>query len=164
MGRRQQVVNAELAEQARAALREHKEARIGRRLQAIVSCGAHPLGTVASVLGVSPRTVWQWAKRFKAQGIEGLRDRPRGHRRGRLDAEQVGELERWLEQGRSAEGDPVHWTLAKLQGELERVFKVKLSVQAVWKRVRKLGFRQKVPRPRHRRSDPEAVEAFKKNR
>ncbi len=164
MGRRQEVVDAQLAEQARAALREQKEARIGQRLQAIASCGVHPLGTVAEVFGVSARTVWQWARRFKAQGVEGLQDRPRGHRRGRLNAKQQEEFERWLEQGRNADGEPVHWTLAKLQSELERVFEIKLSVPAIWKRVRKLGFRQKVPRPRHREADPEAGQAFKKNR
>ena len=164
MGRRQEVVDAQVAEQARVALREQKEARIGQRLQAIASCGTHPLGTVAEIFGVSARTVWQWARRFKAQGVDGLRDQPRGHRKGRLDAEQQGEFVRWLEQGRNADGDPAHWTLAKLQSELERVFKIHMSVQAVWKRVRKLGFRQKVPRPRHRGADPEAAEAFKKNR
>jgi transposase len=108
--------------------------------------------------------VWQWARRFKAQGVDGLREQPRGHRKGRLEAEQQGEFERWLELGRNADGDPVHWTLAKLQSELERVFKIHMSVQAVWKRVRKLDFRHKVPRPRHRGADPEAAEAFKKNR
>ncbi len=164
MGRRQEVVDAQLAEQARSALRDQKEARVGQRLQAIASCQSHPLGVVADVFGVSTRTVWQWARRFKAEGTEGLRDKPRGHRRGRLDADAEREFERWLEEGRNADGEPVHWTLAKLQSELERVFGIRMSVQAVWKRVRKLGFRQKVPRPRHRGADPEAAQAFKKNR
>lgn len=162
MGRHQEVVDAELAERARNELSRHTEARIGRRLQAIVSCAAWPVQTVAQVFGVNRRTVWVWAKRFKEEGIDGLRDRPRSGRRGRLNAEQQDQLEQWLEQGRNLDGEAVHWTLAKLQTELERVFGVKMSLTAVWKRVRKMGFRQKVPRPRHRRADPEAALAFKK--
>jgi len=162
MGRHQEVVDVELADRARAELSKHTDARVGMRLQAIVSCARHPLQIVAEIFGVDRRSIWQWAKRFKKEGIDGLRDRARGHRRGRLSTEQQGQLEQWLEHGRNRDGEPVHWTLAKLQAELERVFGVKVSLMAVWKRVRKMGFRQKVPRPRHRRADPEAAQAFKK--
>jgi transposase len=162
MGRHQEVVDVELADRARAELSKHTDARIGMRLQSIVSCASHPLRTVAEIFGVDRRSIWQWAKRFKKEGIDGLRDRARGHRRGRLSTEQQGQVEQWLEHGQDRDGKPVHWTLAKLQAELERVFGVKVSLTAVWKRVRKMGFRQKVPRPRHRRADPEAAQAFKK--
>ena len=162
MGRHQEVEDAELAERARMELSKRIEARIGLRLQAIASCARRPLQNVAEIFGVNRRTVWEWAKRFKKEGVDGLRDRPRGHRRGRLNAEQQGQVEQWLEQGRNRDGEPVHWTLAKLQTEWERVFGVKVSLTAVWKRIRNMGFRQKVPRPRHRRADPEAAQAFKK--
>jgi transposase len=164
MGRHQEVVDEELANQARAELSTHTDARVGMRLQAIVSCARHPLGTVAEIFGVNRRSIWQWAKRFKKEGVDGLRDRPRSGRRGRLGAEQQSQVARWLEHGQNHDGKPVHWTLAQLRSEIERVFDVKLSLAAVWKRVRKMGFRQKVPRPRRRRADPEAAQAFKKNR
>ncbi len=163
MSRHQEVVDAELAEQARRELSKRSDARIGRRLQAIASCETHRLQTVAEVFGVDRRTVWQWAKRFKAEGIAGLENRPGRGRRPRLAADQQVQVEQWLEGGCTAAGEPVHWTLARLQTEFEREFGVKMSLTAIWKRVRKMGFRQKVPRPRHRRADPEAAEAFKKN-
>ncbi len=162
MGRHQEVVDAELAGRARRELSRRNEARVGQRLQAIASCATHPLQTVAEVFGVHRRTVWQWAKRFKAEGIAGLESRPRRGRPPRLTAEQQGQMEQWLEQGCTAGGEAVHWTLARLQTEFEREFGVKMSLTGIWKRVRKMGFRQKVPRPRHRRADPEAAEVFKK--
>lgn len=162
MSRHQEIVDAELAERARRELGGRSEARIGKRLQAIVSCATHPVQTVAEVFGVHRRTVWQWATRFRAEGIAGLEDRPGRGRRPLLTTEQQGQMEQWLEQGCTASGDPVHWTLARFQIELEAEFGVKMSLTAIWKRVRKMGFRQKVPRPRHRRADPEAGQAFKK--
>lgn len=162
MSRHQEVVDTELAVQAKRELSRRHEARVGKRLQAIASCANHRLQTVAEVFGVHRRTVWQWAKRFKAEGIAGLEDRPGRGRRPRLTTVQQGQVEQWLEQGCTAGGDPVHWTLAKLRVEFEREFGVSMSLTAIWKHVRKMGFRQKVPRPRHRRADPEAAEAFKK--
>ena len=70
-----------------------------------------------------------------------------------MSTEQQGQVEQWLEHGQNRDGEPVHWTLAKLQGELERVFGVKVSLTAVWKRVRKMGFRQKVPQMIRRPSE-----------
>ncbi len=162
MSRRQEIVDTELAERARRELSGRNEARIGKRLQAIASCATHPMQTVAAVFGVHRRTVWQWAKRFRADGIAGLEDRPGRGRRPLLTVEQQGQMEQWLEQGCTAGGEPVHWTLARLQIELEAEFGVKMSLTSIWKRLRKTGFRQKVPRPHHCRADPEAGETFKK--
>ena len=99
MSRHQEIVDSDLAVQAKRKLSGRHEARIGQRLQAIASCATHPLQTVAEVFGVDRRTVWLWAKRFKAKGIAGLEDRPGRGRRPRLTAEQQGQVEQWLEQG-----------------------------------------------------------------
>jgi transposase len=74
----------------------------------------------------------------------------------------MAEVEGWLEEGRNHQGEPVHWTLARLQGEIVKRFGVQIGITALWKRVRALAFRQKVPRPHHRLADPEQQEAFKK--
>jgi hypothetical protein len=35
-----------------------------------------PILTIAETVGISRRFVYKWAKRFLAQGVEGLRDKP----------------------------------------------------------------------------------------
>ncbi len=164
MGRSRNVVDAELAERARKELGRMRDAKLCMRLQAIASCERYPVNVVAVVFGVSRRSVWQWARRFKEQGLAGLRNRPRGHPPPKLASEQLAAVERWLAEGRDESGEPVHWTLARLQAEISERFAVKMGITALWKRVRALGFRQKVPRPRHRQADAERQEAFKKNR
>ncbi len=164
MGRSKNVIDANLAERAREELGRIRDAKVCKRLQAIASCERQPVNVVAVVLGVSRRSIWQWAKRYKEQGLEGLRERPRGHRPPKLSSEQLASMERWLAEGRNDRGEPVHWTLTRLQVEISEAFGVRMGITALWKRVRALGFRQKVPRPRHRKSDVEQQEAFKKNR
>ena len=34
------------------------------KLYAIVSAATHPLATVAGVMGVTPETIWRWAKAY----------------------------------------------------------------------------------------------------
>ena len=47
----------------------------------------------------------------------------------------------------NAKGKPINWTLEKLRHELEREFGIKISNMPLWQHMRKLSFRQKVPRP-----------------
>ena len=164
MGRPKEVVDKDLVERARRELDRLPEAKVAVRLQAIVSCAEFSMNTVASVFGVSRRAVWQWARKFRDGGLEALRDHRGGRRPRKLSSEQLAAVERWLAEGRNERGEPVHWTLAKLQADISELFGVRMGISALWKRVRALGFRQKVPRPRHRQADQEQQEAYKKNR
>ncbi len=163
MGRSKNVVDLHLAELAKEELGRMSDAKVCLRLQAIASCERYPVNVVAVVLGVSRRSVWQWARRFKEQGLDGLQDRARGHRPLKLSGQQLAAVERWLAEGRDDHGEPVHWTLARLQAEIFEQFGVRMGITALWNRVRALGFRQKVPRPHHRKADAEQQEAYKKN-
>jgi transposase len=163
MGRPKEVVDGALALRAKAELNKLRDQRLCARLQAIVSCAEHPITTVAAVYGVNRRTVWLWCRNFRESGVAGLRDKPKGHNPSKLNEEQQCQLERWLADGQNHQGEAVHWTLSKLQNEIESVFGIEVGLTPLWKRVRALGFRQKVPRPRHAQADPEVQEAFKKN-
>lgn len=43
----------------------------------LLSAEGKTVETVAQVMGAAPRSVYEWRRRFKASGIDGLRDRPR---------------------------------------------------------------------------------------
>jgi transposase len=46
---------------------------------------------------------------------------------------------------------------------IETEFGISLKQTATWDLVHQLGFKQKVPRPRHTKADKQAQESFKKN-
>ena len=84
MARPQEVVNEDLVRRAREVLEQISDHQLCVRLQAIISSGTHPIRLVAEITGVNPTTLWRWTKRFKAGGVEGLRDRPKGHNPSKL--------------------------------------------------------------------------------
>jgi transposase InsO family protein len=75
----------------------HKNARScprSRELMVARVLGGEPPRTVAEALGVSERTVYKWLKRYREEGVAGLRDRrssPRRipHRLGKSEQERI---------------------------------------------------------------------------
>ena len=163
MARPKKIIDAALAEEAEFALKGAPEYKIGVRLQAIISSAQYPITLVSKVLRTDRTTLRRWIKRFSAKGIDGLADAPKGHRPGKLMKEQKEKVAQWLEESRDAQGSPIHWTLSKLALAIEAELNLKLGQTAVWRLVRQLGFRQKVPRPRHAKANSHEQEFFKKN-
>ena len=163
MARPKEVVDRDLVRKAQVVLEEISDNQICVRLQAIISSGDHPMSLVADIMGVHPTTVWRWSKRFKENGVDGLRDRPKGHNPSKLGSEHRRIIFEWLNKSENAEGDCVHWTIPLLKEEVQRVFGIGMGKTPLWLMVRKLGFRQKVPRPHHAKADREEQEVFKKN-
>ena len=163
MARPKEVINGEVVRKARADLKQISDHQLCIRLQAIISCGEHPMSLVASIVGIHPTTVWRWVKRFKAGGAEGLRDRPKGHNPSKLSAKHRQIIFEWLDKGENVEGDRVHWTIPLIREEVKRMFGIEIGKTPLWLLVRELGFRQKVPRPHHAKANYEEQEIFKKN-
>jgi transposase len=163
MARPKEAFDEGLAIRAKSAMERLKDNKLCFRLQAIASCANQPVNTVAAVMGVSRHTIWRWAERFRNQGLEGLRDKPKGHNPAKLDENKRQQIAHWLSTGTNREGKSVHWTLELLSFEVERVFKVKVSIASLWAMVHAMGFRQKVPRPAHAKADVEEQKRFKKN-
>lgn len=163
MARPKAVIDATLAEKAEAALKAFPDSKVCIRLKAIISSARYPISLVSSVFGTDRTTVWRWIKRFSSKGIAGLADETKGHKPAKLSAEQRQQVASWLEEGRNSHGDPIFWTLQKLMLAIETEFDISLGQTATWGLVRQLGFRQKVPRPRHSKADKQAQEVFKKN-
>jgi transposase len=163
MPRPKEVIDIDLVQRAKEALNNVPDHKICLRLQAIISSARHPLHLVTDVLGTSRVSLWRWTKRFSSQGVAGLIDAPKGHKPPKLNQEQRHQVACWLEEGRTSQGETIHWTLAKLKTAIITEFGVHLSQAALWHMVRQLGFKQKVPRPRHSKADNQAQESFKKN-
>src|SRR6201989_2481041 len=94
----------------------------------------------ARAAGRDRQTLRDWVHRYNAEGLAGLRDRPRSGRRPRLTAGQEAELAAAVERGPDPDRDGVvRWRRVDLQALIEARFAVRLherSVGAVLRRVR----------------------------
>jgi transposase len=117
----------------------------------------------ARVAGMDRQTLRDWVHRYNAEGLAGLRDRPRSGRRPRLTPEQGAELAAVVERGPDPDRDGVvRWRRVDLKALIEARFAVRLHERSVGKVLRRLGFTRISVRPKHPRADEAAQEAFKK--
>ena len=166
MGRKRDVsfVDEFILRQAETDFKGIPDGKVSKKLLAIIAVGNQKtLIETADFFRVSRQRVSIWIKNYKEDGLSGLHDRPKGHRKKRLNDEQELEIQDWLSHSRDADGKPIHWTVDKVKAAIEERFGIKLCRTWVWVLMRSWGFRQKVPRPRHAKSDAEAQRVFKKN-
>lgn len=162
MARPKSNIDAKTVARAEEALEKIKDSKLSVQLKAIIAAAEHPVENVATILKVSVRSIFRWIEKFKEQGVEGLRDRPKGHMRSKLTEDHKGQLEQWIVRGKNVRGQAVHWTLKKLRRELGNNFGVHIGTTPLWKHLKKMDLALKKPRPIHAKADRNAQEAFKK--
>lgn len=117
---------------------------------------------VAAITLHTPRWVRATLARYNLEGPAALQDRR--HRnpgpRPKLTPE---EQERVLQALQGPPPDGGLWTGLKLQRWVAEVLGKEVSLYPIYRLLHTLGFSLKLPRPRHRKAEPEAQEAFKKN-
>lgn len=117
----------------------------------------------ARAAGIERQSLCDAIKRFNADGIAGLVDRPKGHRRERLsEAEQAILVYRILRGPDPDQGEPCAWTLADLCRFIEARFNKTMCPQSMSRVVRRLGFSRQKARPLHPQKDAKAAAAFQK--
>src|SRR3954470_20235296 len=141
-----------------------RDARAARRMLAValVLEGASR-EEAARAAGMDRQTLRDWVHRYNAEGLPGLRDRPRSGRRPRLTAGQEAELATAVERGPDPERDGVvRWRRTDLKALIEARFAVRPHERTVGKVLCRLGFTRLSVRPRHPEGDEAAQAAFKK--
>src|SRR5215211_8098672 len=117
----------------------------------------------ARAAGMDRQTLRDWVHRYNAEGLAGLRDRPRSGRRSRLTPEQGAELAAVVERGPDPERDGVvRWRRVDLQALIERRFAVRLHERTVGKLLHRLGFARLSVRPKHPKADEAAQAEWEK--
>ena len=117
---------------------------------------------IATTLGRSRQFVDQWTGRYRREGLAGLTPKPSGRRPPRLDASQREELCRLIDSGPPAASGRSVYFGRDIQEIIGQRFGKLYSLNGVYALLHRLGYSHLVPRPRHRKDDPEAREAFKK--
>jgi transposase len=133
------------------------------RLRAVILAKAgRSAPEIAAALGAGLRTVQEWVKRYNAEGLDGLADRPGRGRPCRLSAEQLARLRERIDAGPTPEDGTCTLRGPEVRALLEREFGVAYSPAAVYFLLHRLGYEPLDPRPRHIKADPAAQEEFKK--
>src|SRR5678815_5428198 len=153
------------AELRRAAVRCRGAAAARRMLALALVLEGSSREAAARAAGMDRQTLREWVHRYNAEGLTGLHDRPRSGRQPRLTPEQMGELEKVVEQGPDPARDGVvRWRRIDLKALIQARFEVDLHERSVGKLLRRLGFARLSVRPQHPSSQPETQDAFKKLR
>lgn len=99
----------------------------------------------------------QWLKRYKEEGIEGLKDRQKGGRHPKISRQVQYRIKAILKE--SSQG----WTTKQVEELIIQESETRYHHNYIYYIVRKWGFRQKVPRKVHvNTASKEEKEGFKK--
>lgn len=115
---------------------------------------------IADKVGCSRRTVQQWVYRYRDEGLEGLRERPRPGQPKKLAATSEVDFRKRLEAGPTAADAVCTLRGRDIQRILLEEFGAKYSLQGVYDLLHRLGYSCLKPRPRHRKNDPAAMAAW----
>jgi transposase len=139
----------------RAAAAEEPRVRRWRRYQAVllVADGRAPAEAAAAV-GCGPSSVYAWVAAWRRDGVDGLREKPHGGGRRRLEAAGAALLEERLAEDPQARGHrATGWTAPLLRAELAAAGSA-VSERTVRRALHDLGYRWKRPKFVLGRPDP----------
>jgi transposase len=153
------------AAQLRRLARQESNGRVACRLLAL----AHVLDGMsreraARQAGMDRQTLRYWVIRFNAEGIEGLRDRPRSGRPSWLGDGQLAAFKALVLRGPDPERDGVSsWRAKDLCRIVEDRWGVSYTENGMLRLLHDLGLSWQKARPVHPEADRKAQARFKKN-
>ena len=156
------VVEHHSAEELQALFRQEREARQAQRLWIVWQARlGRTAPEIAKGIGVSRRAVQEWVRRYNGEGLVGLQTRS-GRGREPILSEAERQLVAQRVEAGSQAGDVCSLRGVDFQKFLETQFGKLMSLTTVYRLLHELGYEWLVPRPKHRKNDPDAIAAFKK--
>ncbi len=148
----------------RGDARGERDGRVRARILAIAACQeGMPRCTAARLYGMSRNVLRIWVDRYNAEGLTGLRDRPRAGRRPRITPAQGARLrERVLAGPDLARDGVVAFRLVDIHRIAGEEFDIAASFTTIWREMKRQGLSWLNPRPQNPRADEAAQEDFKK--
>jgi transposase len=113
---------------------------------------------VATLSGITPRTLCSWIHRFNQSGIDGMVDKPRCGRSRKIAELVAPKLKALVE--KPSDAGVTHWTGVKFHGYLRDSLDLQLGYRTVIRWLHENNFRLKVPQPWPDRQDEAARQAF----
>ena len=148
----------------RALARRERDGRVSARLLALANgLDGMSRDAAARAAGMDRQTLRDWVHRSNAEGLEGLRDRPRLGRPCALDEGRQAALKGLILRGPRLERDGcVAWRARDLRTLVERRFGVRYGESGMLELLKGLDLSWQKTRPVHPEADPGAQERFKK--
>jgi transposase len=107
----------------------------------------HKPEAVAEMLAVAPSSVWNWHRRYRAEGVAGLANQPRSGRPAKADAAYVAAVALALETDPRNLGYAFSvWTINKLRLHLAKTAGILLSYSRMRALLRKHGYVHRQPK------------------
>ena len=117
----------------------------------------------ARIAGMERQALRDAVLRYNAEGVDGLFDRPKGHRPEWLTESEQALLADAVFEGPQVEVDGVcTWTCEALAVWISTKFGKTMHPDSVGRVLRRMGLSRQKTRPVHPKTDPEAQERFKK--
>ena len=117
----------------------------------------------ARLAGKDRQTLRDWVHRYNAEGIAGLRDRPKPGRTPKLSEGQMASLKAIVLTGPDPAADKIgRWRVVDLCRYVEERWDVGYSETGMLRLLWSLDLSHRKTRPRHPQSDATAQQAFKK--
>jgi transposase len=147
----------------RALVRGDTSPRTVKRLLAIANAlDGMSFTAAAAAAGMERQALGDAVKRYNAEGLDGLDDRPRSGRRRRLDAGQETELAEIIVAGPDPDRDGLSaYTLDDLCALVKKRFGVDYGPTGISNVIKRLGFSRQKARPHHPKKDAAAQAAFR---
>ena len=144
----------------REGLRREKDAKVARRMQAIVwRLEGREVGEVVKLLHTGRASLSRWVKAFNTEGLAGLRTRRGAGPKSRLSAKHKEQLKGVL-QNPPPEGYGNQWRGKNLQHYLRAELGVCYQKSEIYRLFDELGFSLQRPRRRYVDADPNKVAEF----
>jgi transposase len=116
-----------------------------------------PISTVAKVFGVSRLSVYRWLRRFETDKQEGLERKPGSGRPRKLEELSEDELKTIVLRAASEFGFETDlWTVGRLRRVIQDKYRIKLSNNTVWRRLREAGLTYQKPERQYYEVDEQA--------
>jgi transposase len=151
------------AAELRRFARRERDGRVSARLLALANAlDGLPREVAAKLAGMTGQTLGDWVHRYNAEGVEGLRDRPRLGRPCALDEGRQAALKALVLKGPNLERDGcVAWRARDLCALVEERFGVRYGESGMLRLLKGLDLSWQKTRPVHPEADPKAQERFK---
>src|SRR5215213_518830 len=148
----------------RAMARRERDGRVSGRLLALANAlDGMSRDDAARAAGMDRQTLRDRVHRYNAEGIEGLRDRPRPGRPCALDEGRQAAPKALILRGPRLERDGcVAWRIRDLCALAERRFGVRYGESGMARLMKRLDLSRQKARPVHPEADQKARERFKK--
>ena len=152
------------AEELRACAASEADPRVCRRMLAIANAlDGLDRASAAERAGMERQALRDAVRRYNAQGLEGLRDRPRSGRPPKLDPGRQAALKAEVLRGPDPEKDGLsRYRAVDLCDLVDKRSGVRYSESGILNLLHGLDLSWRKARPRHPLADPKAREEFKK--